>query len=800
MQELTKTDAESDAAVAADKKEADEANLPAPDMDELPPDVYDDVDWGSPPPSQPSPISDVAMQDDDDDDDQQMEPPVEQPLSLRLQSVPREPLQLQSVPREEPLRLQSVPRERVTLQSVARERVTLEEAAQVEVVSVSASSEEAPPPPKTLPIGARLQTTKRAGPPPGSATAEPPQSRPKTAAVQPMPMPWAPKKVVMPPPSLPPTKKPPQPEVAEPPGPVPVPPQQPKVPEPQLPYHLANLHHYVPSDVLGAIKVAKLEMLDCAPAHPRPTSELRVCLAASCMKRGWQMRAALGPSLLHIWRHRYYTTYVLALVKDPDREWVADLEFIQLHFSEFMRPSEDCALPLLVVALADPTGDKTKGYFHQSVSKNTSHQVAFGLRANIVCNLDVDNVIGPGFMESLLGQFLGKSGGGGAPPKVLQCGVVSWRGYEGATTGRVACSRHAWEFLNGYDEDCFGSGSQDIDLIHRARKAAKESSLKASSHIKVTGHDQGHAVVGFPIENVKPDSGLTGTAKTKAERGSDKITNIDTAVAGKTWGQLNNMNWQTFHERLQRGEIRRNVSLTSLGWPFEVLQPAAAQSSAGSKKPAPKTPPKKPPTKTAPATLVGGRAPPVLATRTNAPPPTAQGNWTKAPPTESGGRAPPQQAQAQDSNTTASNAGAAILPPLLRQPQLLQEDWTREVRIVTLGSQLVCRWFQGRGFNPPTGCKEAMDLASWRYHNPMANRRMGDMVLKMMEVLDRGESKYTSDQFLRVYGTIQFNDPDRRQRGSVNHLGMHVSVLRQISGHPEFNAFFKALLRMPSIF
>ena len=144
--------------------------------------------------------------------------------------------------------------------------------------------------------------------------------------------------------------------------------------------------------------------------------------------------------------------------------------------------------------------------------------------------------------------------------------------------------------------------------------------------------------------------------------------------------------------------------------------------------------------------------------------------------------------------------GAAVLLPLLRQPELLQEDWTREVRIVTLGSQLVCRWFQSRGFNPPTGCKEAMDLASWRYWNPTAKRRMGDMVLKMMEVLDRGESKYTSDQFLRVYGTIQFNDPDRRQQGSVNHLGMHPSVLRQISEHPEFSEFFKAVLTMSSIF
>ena len=80
------------------------------------------------------------------------------------------------------------------------------------------------------------------------------------------------------------------------------------------------------------------------------------------MKREWQIKAALGPYLLHMWRHRNYTMYVLALVKDTDMDWVADLEFVKYYFSEFMVAADGCLWPL-VVALVDPT--KTKGFPHE---------------------------------------------------------------------------------------------------------------------------------------------------------------------------------------------------------------------------------------------------------------------------------------------------------------------------------------------------------------------------------------------------------------------------------------------------
>ena len=124
------------------------------------------------------------------------------------------------------------------------------------------------------------------------------------------------------------------------------------------------------------------------------------------------------------------------------------------------------------------------GFFHMSIAKNTSHMVAFReVRASVVVNLDVDNIVGPGFIDSVLKEYLP----GGDQPRVLQKGIVSWRGHEGATTGRVAQSRQAWEYLNGYDEDCFGMGGQDLDLVFRGREGAKRGLLQPDGHVKTRG-------------------------------------------------------------------------------------------------------------------------------------------------------------------------------------------------------------------------------------------------------------------------------------------------------------------------
>ena len=91
------TDAQTD-----DQQQTEEANMPAPVMDELPSDDdEDEVDWGSPPPS-PAPAAPATPPaapppDDVSDDESEV---VMLGDRLRLQSVEREPLRLQSVERE----------------------------------------------------------------------------------------------------------------------------------------------------------------------------------------------------------------------------------------------------------------------------------------------------------------------------------------------------------------------------------------------------------------------------------------------------------------------------------------------------------------------------------------------------------------------------------------------------------------------------------------------------------------------------------------------------------------------------
>lgn len=107
-------------------------------------------------------------------------------------------------------------------------------------------------------------------------------------------------------------------------------------------------------------------------------------------------------------------------------------------------------------------------YFKVSHAKNMAHRLATG---DILCNLDADNVVPPGFAAWLDRTFnetpdaLVRPSGNTVMRKVTGGG----RTPSGAR-GRIAMSRESFYGLTGYDETYTGYGNEDNDLFRRAKQ------------------------------------------------------------------------------------------------------------------------------------------------------------------------------------------------------------------------------------------------------------------------------------------------------------------------------------------
>ena len=183
-----------------------------------------------------------------------------------------------------------------------------------------------------------------------------------------------------------------------------------------LPALPANLHHYVPGDVLQSLLQAhrRFQAATALVAEPPPVAGFHITLASGCYKRGFQLRLTLGANLTQLWPHRLYASLVVSVVVDPDGEHRGVLADIQRDFSTFMRPFPDhngiCG-PLLSVVVAQPP----EPFYHASYSKNTAHQAAIQAKPahaqqglHVIVNCDIDNIIGSEFIKSVVDNFLPK--------------------------------------------------------------------------------------------------------------------------------------------------------------------------------------------------------------------------------------------------------------------------------------------------------------------------------------------------------------------------------------------------------
>lgn len=105
-----------------------------------------------------------------------------------------------------------------------------------------------------------------------------------------------------------------------------------------------------------------------------------------------------------------------------------------------------------------------QSHFRHSHAKNVAHRAATG---DVVCNVDADNFVGPGFAAYLRAVFYRRPRAVVATSR-LDRGLVHPR-YQGCM-GRIALRRSDFDALGGYDESARfrGWSGEDTDLLMRA--------------------------------------------------------------------------------------------------------------------------------------------------------------------------------------------------------------------------------------------------------------------------------------------------------------------------------------------
>ena len=161
-----------------------------------------------------------------------------------------------------------------------------------------------------------------------------------------------------------------------------------------------------------------------------------------------------------------------ACVEDPD------VEFVLLDYQsddglrEWVRMTlgDAIASGRLVFGYVSPAP-----YFRMAHAKNIAHRLATG---NVLCNIDADNIIVPGYSSWLRDQFADHPSLVVAPRRYSAWDWISERIIErllpmrrapAGLLGRIAIGRRLFYQLGGYNEDLRGWGMDDMLLRLRAR-------------------------------------------------------------------------------------------------------------------------------------------------------------------------------------------------------------------------------------------------------------------------------------------------------------------------------------------
>ena len=362
----------------------------------------------------------------------------------------------------------------------------------------------------------------------------------------------------------------------------------------------------------------------------------------------------------------------------------------------------------------------------------------------------------------------------------MAASCVTFRGYEPATTGRIAVAAPVFTQLRGYDEDCHGSGYEDVDFSQRCAAAA-DGGYVAAPHklhgVKNVTLTDSHAIVGYPIANVDlplDDLRVAEVAARREERSGAKVVHCKNPLE-LSWGQFNSQNAATLKDRLSRGQLVRNEGGCDLGWRFVVVQPPPPPAQTVGQ-PAKRR-------RRHPEHLLrgfGGGAP---LTVTEAEPAAAALAAAAAGAASSSAAAVMQGLGIGGGAPAEAEAAAVGSPPSRPVPIVVQDRSLCRVRVVSFGIDLLERGFWQTGARPSQFAENVSD-----------SMRRGEGGLLDQNDLREAIADYciatkrpVGD--VHVFDSRCFMDP---HRPDVNHVGTDLAVLRGVVSHPRFPAWWRA--------
>ncbi len=337
---------------------------------------------------------------------------------------------------------------------------------------------------------------------------------------------------------------------------------------------------WMPDHLHAALSLASLD-------DRRPVQQIRVAFCTTVFRRSRQFRDALPLNLDLMYPWRDSVSWYVALFQDPAGEGAELLAWVQDTFQDAI------AKGLLVL------GAPIMEYWQCPVAKNTAHVFAVAVETEMstdlnklmLVNLDCDNLLGPGFVQSVLSCVAHVTNTRGL--------FISWQGKDAGLTGRMCQSAATLMEINGFNESLLPSGSQDVEVKERV----------------VALHEQ---LYGYKHQRRIRDVTATGGAipndptNLKNSLGNEKVKFVDPRYAGMSWGSMNAKSWAICRQQAKSGNLRRNLTkaFEDLGVPCPRVPPRARPTARGGAPPSGRTLP---------------RARLVAAARGSAPPPSAGG-------------------------------------------------------------------------------------------------------------------------------------------------------------------------------
>lgn len=161
-------------------------------------------------------------------------------------------------------------------------------------------------------------------------------------------------------------------------------------------------------------------------------------------------------------------------------------------------------------------------YFWATHAKNLAHKVATG---DILCNLDADNFLLPGFAEYLVECF--------KENVVVSSKSEDISGNHGCC-GKIAVRREHFYSVNGYDEDQkWGWGMDDTSFQYRVRRQnSLEVVLCGREWNRAIDHGNEERTKNYPLKDIKESNRLSYELLKKIDESKQFVVN-----QGREWGK-----------------------------------------------------------------------------------------------------------------------------------------------------------------------------------------------------------------------------------------------------------------------